>query len=330
MKLDKLDYAVLSIMRKNCRITYKELAKEVDSNINTVASRIKRLEKNEYILGYNANIDYQRIGFETSALLKLVIDEAKSLDSSQLADILSMPETVMVGGITGSYDLNVILQTKNFEELIEKIGEVGKNEHIVDMKSDFIVKEYKISDEFNPFVSSFKKNHVHRNRKKRIDQLDLGILRELRCGANTPLRVLSDKLGSPISTIKERTDRMVYEGIIQGFVARLNFPKLGYWGFENIAIKLDSEYINNPQVAEGLMDIPDITNLIRTLGLYDFHVCLLTKGVDHGVELLKKISSVPGVVKAEPRIGLAIYKSRDEFNPLSKFKMDHELESDAN
>lgn len=324
MKLDKMDYAVLSELREDSRITYKDLAKKLDSNINTVASRIKRLEKNGYILGYSANIDYDKVGFKTSALVKLILDNADSLDAEALKDILSLPDTVFVCRITGPHDLDVMVKAKNFDELIERISRLGKNKHVVCIKSEFVVKEYKVIDDFNPLSAESKRPEPFKKRKKPLDELDLGILRELRQGADKPLRVLSEKLKAPISTIKERTDRMEYNGIIRNYVARINFPKLGYWGYGMIAIKLNSSFLNNQEVVDRLLEIPGIGTLFRTLGSHDLHAGFLAKGNDNALDIVKRASSIPGVQKAEPHIGLSMFKSRAHYNPLSDFKMEHE------
>ena len=83
----------------------------------------------------------------------------------------------------------------------------------------------KIFDDFNPLKENSYTNSVYKERRKPLDNLDLGILNELRINANQPLRELADKLGAPISTIKERTDKMEYEGIIKNYSAQLNFLK---------------------------------------------------------------------------------------------------------
>jgi DNA-binding Lrp family transcriptional regulator len=324
MKLDKLDLAVLSQMRDNCRITYKELSKKVGSNINTVASRIKKLEKNGYIIGYSTHIDYEKIGFTTSALLQIVLDKVESLNTEKLSDILLMPETVLAYGMTGSFDVNLLVQAKNFEDLIEKIGNVGQNKHLVNLNSQFIIKEYKVIDEFNPLNPEPKQYSVIKQRRKPLDELDLAILRELRQGANKPLREFSAKLNAPISTIKERTDRMEYNGIIKGYFAKINFNKMGYWGYGLISIKLNTENINDETIVANLLKIPEIGALFRTLGRYDIHAGIIAKDVDHSLEVLKKISSISGVKSAESQVALKLLKSRTQYNPLSSFRMNKE------
>ena len=324
MRPDKLDIAILGELRNNCRTTYNDIALKVGSNINTVAARIKKLEKDSFISGYATHIDYDKVGFDASAVLNLRLKSGNYLNAEALHGITSMPEVVMLCGLTGKHSLGLILRTRGFEDLIIKMADIGKEKCIETFETEMLIKEYKSYEEFNPFSQDKRKRGSPVPRRKPISELDLGILREIRYGANKPLRELSAVLDAPISTIKERMDRMEQEGIIKGYVADVNFPKLGYWGFGGVSIKLKGDKINDESVVRQLLEIPEVAGMYRTMGFFDLYAGVLTTGVDHTLQILKKISTNSGVQKVETRIALTEFKSFMQYNPLSSFRMEHE------
>jgi Lrp/AsnC family leucine-responsive transcriptional regulator len=324
MKIDQTDLEILANLRDDARITYRELGEKINSNINTVANRIKRLEKNKFILGYNTHIDYSAIGYKSTALVKMNLKNTNLLNSNDLASITSMPSVEVVYSLTGPYNICSLIKAKDFRDLVEKIGIIRSNENVAAVDSEYIIKKYKFFEDFNPLSENPKPPNPINPRKKKLDELDFAILRELRCGANKPLRELSAKLKYPISTIKERTDKMVTSGIIKRFVANVDFFKLGYWGFQAVGIKLNSANINDKQIPAQLSKIKETSMLCQVLGKFDFYAALLVKDTDHAMSLVKQISSIPGVRAVEPHLGLSMLKSRMQFNPLSEFRMKAE------
>ena len=324
MKIDEIDIKILSAMRDDCRMTYKEISKTTGSNINTVAARIKRLERDKFILGYSAHIDYDRIGFGTSAIVRIMLDKPASMNQEGLQDIISMPETVLAYGMTGPYAFNIILRTRDFDDLVGKVEMIGKNTHVSDIIPELVFKEYMAIEEFNPLRKGPVPSANFRKRTKRLDDLDFGILREIRNNANRPLREISAKLGSPISTIKERIDKMAAEGVIKKFVAEIDFSKLGYWGFVAVSIKLENNRVNDEIVVSEILKLPETVALMRVLGPYDLHAGVLLKDVNQISEILKKMYSIDGVMKTESTMAISVFKNRSQFNPLSDFRMKHE------
>jgi len=55
-KLGKIDRNILRILQKDGRISYTDLAKQVGLSVTPCIERVKRLERNGYILGYSAQV----------------------------------------------------------------------------------------------------------------------------------------------------------------------------------------------------------------------------------------------------------------------------------
>ena len=80
IELDKIDYKILEMLNKNSRITYAELAKEINLTANAIKKRIEELQKNGYILGYTVDIDPKVLGFQWYGVqLKILKFDIKSI-----------------------------------------------------------------------------------------------------------------------------------------------------------------------------------------------------------------------------------------------------------
>ena len=69
--MDKIDSMLISLLQKNARTPLKVLASKVYLSAPAVSSRIDKLEKQGVILGYNAEIDKQKLGYHITAFINL-------------------------------------------------------------------------------------------------------------------------------------------------------------------------------------------------------------------------------------------------------------------
>ena len=63
-KIDEIDYQILNILANEARLPVTEIARRVNSTIEIVRSRIKKLEKKGIILGYRIALDFNKLELE--------------------------------------------------------------------------------------------------------------------------------------------------------------------------------------------------------------------------------------------------------------------------
>ena len=63
IKYDHIDYEILKLVTENSRIPIINIAKKIKLTAKAAIYRLKRLEKNKIIIGYNALIDTNKIGY---------------------------------------------------------------------------------------------------------------------------------------------------------------------------------------------------------------------------------------------------------------------------
>ena len=64
VELDDLDYKILDQLVTNSRINTLEIGKRLNSNVNTINTRIKKMKKSGVIHIFTINIDYPKIGYQ--------------------------------------------------------------------------------------------------------------------------------------------------------------------------------------------------------------------------------------------------------------------------
>lgn len=109
--VDELDMKILSLLQKNARLSYREIAKELGVAVGTVYNRIKRLEESGVIKGYAPIVDYEKLGFGLTALIGVKAQGKKIIDIER--KIAESGRAMMVYDITGEFDIFVIAKFKD-------------------------------------------------------------------------------------------------------------------------------------------------------------------------------------------------------------------------
>jgi len=107
--MDHIDKTILRLLQEDSKISAKEISKETGSPINTIYSRIKKLEDSGIIKGYKAILDDTKMGFSTTAFILAnadlsQVDLEKYPDYSISAEIHKFPQVQEVFVVSGSWD----------------------------------------------------------------------------------------------------------------------------------------------------------------------------------------------------------------------------------
>ncbi len=118
--MDEIDRKILEVLRKNARMSYKDIAKYVHISDVAVHKRMKKLEQGT-IKAYTVLVDQKEYDKNTIAMLALRCEVGKTAD---IARALSKIEDVFeVYTVLGDYDVMIKIRTrdtKSLKELVEK------------------------------------------------------------------------------------------------------------------------------------------------------------------------------------------------------------------
>ena len=115
--LDEIDKKILSELLKDSKRSYRELAKAIGVSTATVISHVQRLEQSGVITDYTVMIDFERIGFELTAVTELTVSRGKLIETQE--EIAKLPYVCAVYDVTGEIDSIVVAKFRNRRELSE-------------------------------------------------------------------------------------------------------------------------------------------------------------------------------------------------------------------
>lgn len=115
--IDEIDKKILSELLKDSKRSYRELARAIGVSAATVISRIQRLEQAGVVTDYTVMIDFERIGFELTAVTELTVSRGKLIETQE--EIAKLPYVCAVYDVTGEIDSVVVAKFRNRKELSE-------------------------------------------------------------------------------------------------------------------------------------------------------------------------------------------------------------------
>lgn len=127
--MDELDELILKELRKDARQSYRKIAGNLKVATGTIQNRIQKMEKDKLIKGYRVDIDYQKLGYNISAIIAICIDRFKIKEVEE--KLKKNPHIFGVYTVTGEYDLFLSVSFKTMTQLNEFITDELKDSAII-------------------------------------------------------------------------------------------------------------------------------------------------------------------------------------------------------
>lgn len=117
MEIDKIDSVILSRLKRDARLSYRELGEAAKLSANAVAERIKRLTAEGVIRGFHADINPQALGNTLEVQIDVKLQPGTSAVAFERA-IRSLPQIKSAMLLTGSFDYAVRVACADRDELV--------------------------------------------------------------------------------------------------------------------------------------------------------------------------------------------------------------------
>ena len=122
--MDQIDQKLIEILQTNARMPLKAIASQVFLSAPAVSARIEKLEAQQLIRGYHAEIDRQKLGYHITAFISL------ELSTKQKPEFYSFiercPNVLECNCITGVYPMLIKVAFPSTQELDSFIGELSR------------------------------------------------------------------------------------------------------------------------------------------------------------------------------------------------------------
>jgi len=118
LKLDRTDFALLRLLRKNARLPNKDLAERVGVAPSTALERVRRLHEARVLLGYHAEIAPAALGIGLQAMVAVRLTRhSRELVDSFHEHLLHLDEVLAFYHLAGADDFLVHVGVRDSDHL---------------------------------------------------------------------------------------------------------------------------------------------------------------------------------------------------------------------
>ena len=105
MDLDKTDLRLLALLQQDGRATHQRLAEQVHLSASSVHERIKRLQRDGVILGYEARLNPEKLGAGLLVFVEVLLDRTvHDVMEAFRAAVQARPEILECHLVAGGFD----------------------------------------------------------------------------------------------------------------------------------------------------------------------------------------------------------------------------------
>ncbi|WP_435101889.1 HTH-type transcriptional regulator Lrp [Halarchaeum sp. P4] len=137
MTYEHLDVRLVNALLGDGRASLRSLAEELDVSVTTVSNHLKDLEDEGVIQGYAPIVDYDKLGYDVTAVLQLKV-EGGALP--EFTDRLREHEQMTsVYEVTGDYDVIAIGKFRDTDDMNALIKELLKDVDIKESSTSVVL-----------------------------------------------------------------------------------------------------------------------------------------------------------------------------------------------
>jgi Lrp/AsnC family leucine-responsive transcriptional regulator len=123
--IDKIDAKILRVLQKDGRISNLKLAEEVHLSPTAVLERVKRLTRDNFILGYEAKLNPDKLGAGMMVFVEVVLDRTTpDVMNAFKAAVQVRPEILECHLVAGGFDYLIKTRVADMNAYRELIGSV--------------------------------------------------------------------------------------------------------------------------------------------------------------------------------------------------------------
>ena len=103
--LGKIDRNILRILQKDGRISYTELGRQVGLSVTPCIDRVKRMERNGYILGYSAQVCSQKLDAALVVFVQIRLNHTSQKNFEEFRrSVIDLENIQSCFLVSGNYD----------------------------------------------------------------------------------------------------------------------------------------------------------------------------------------------------------------------------------
>jgi len=296
-KLDLLDRKILLELDMNSRMSLAEVGKNLRIGKNNVQYRLARMMEDGVIKRFSTMVSNAKLGFFLGKFyLQMSGFASRAEEEAFYKEIMENKNIGWIARCEGRWDLMLgiyatdISQLNDFkldlfmkhEEHINSYDLVFTAEGAVAQRSYLVHKERKL------IVPKKKVGEFIGKGKAQLDEIDKRILLAIANDARYNYVQLGKVLRLNPMTVQKRITKMERDGVINGYVAFLDYNKIGV-GFYKVCFYLKDYKEKYKEFLDYCLQLPNVIHHMETLGTWEVELELETESVQEFYDVVKEI-----------------------------------------
>ena len=142
MKLDEIDLKILAELQDSGRESASSIAENIKVSVPTITERIRKLQENGVILGFQAVINPSDLGLDVSAIITVISGSSKYYKEVTI-EAEKTREVVQCFSTTGNGSHTLLVTTKNSNTLEELLRRIQSWPGVTRTETQIILSSYK-------------------------------------------------------------------------------------------------------------------------------------------------------------------------------------------
>lgn len=114
--LDSIDLRILGALKRDARISWRDLGELVHLSATSAADRVRRLERNGVIEGYTVRVDPAALGRTVRAVIDVSLGAGVQVDDFE-GRLAQRDEVAFAAYVTGTADYSIVVECSGAEGL---------------------------------------------------------------------------------------------------------------------------------------------------------------------------------------------------------------------
>jgi len=305
--MDKKDFKILKEICENARVPLTKLAKKTNISRENLFYRLKKLERNEIIKGYQARLNIARFSHSGYFLLIKCQKTNEKIDEI----IKNLKFVTWASKLSGEWDYLINFYVKSFSQLNKFLSYLfNRLKNIQDYSLLIMLKEYK--DDFRPYFNEKgnKKTLIEEfsQNKIKIDYVNKKILKILNQNARLNSVEIANKINKREEVVRYRIKKLEKEGIIIGYRAIIDSSKLNYNIFYILGSRKNITDEEDKKIEEKILNNNSITYACRCIGKYDLIIEIFARTVEEFYKKFQELCNEIKLIETSSNILLNVYK----------------------
>jgi Lrp/AsnC family leucine-responsive transcriptional regulator len=126
-KTSEIEKKIIDILSKNARTPTIEIANKISMNTNNISLKIRKMEKEEIILGYGVRINQKKLGYDLYKANIFLTNQTFEKIKNFEAYCRQNPKIAYITKLIGKNNIGLEIYAKNMQEYLELIDELRSN-----------------------------------------------------------------------------------------------------------------------------------------------------------------------------------------------------------